>query len=345
MERKPDRQEHPPRRVTAFVPRAAGFTLVELLVAVSLTLIILVLLLQVIGFASSNWQRLSDNAKAFEGARAAFDSITRQLSQATLATEYDYYNAARAARLSITNTSDLTNFVPDTYGRYSSLHFISGKSLLPTNHTHALFFQMPGNFVTNSATAVIPASGLLNAMGYYIRYSDDSSDRPTNVAGAVPAPRSRYRLMQYMQPTENLDVYRDGSASSWFLADLDKSSHVLAENIVALVLLPKLPDEAGAAPEYLAPGYEYNSRTNWTTGSQPVQMHQLPPVVRVTMVAIDERSALRDPATGSTLKDLFKNPADFSTNLATAETALRNARANYKIFQTDVPLRAAKWSE
>ena len=48
---------------------------------------------------------------------------------------------------------------------------------------------------------------------------------------------------------------------------------------------------------------------------------------------------------GSLFIDLFKNPADFSTNLAIVETTLRNARANYKIFQTDVPLRAAKWSE
>ena len=345
MERKPDRQEHPPLRVTDFGPCATGFTLVELLVAVSLTLVILVLLLQVIGFASSNWQRVNDNAKAFEGARAAFDSITRQLSQATLATEYDYYNSSRVARLSITNSTALTNFVPDTYGRYSSLHFISGKSLLPTNHAHAVFFQAPLNFDTNAETASVPASGLLNAVGYFIRYLDDSSARPTNVSGNIPAPRTRYRLMQYMQPTANLDVYRDGSSNSWFLGDIDRGSHILAENIVALVLLPKLPDEAGAAPDYLAPGYEYSTRTNWTAGAQPVQMHQLPPVVRVAMVAIDERSAMRDPALGSTFKDLFKNPADFQTNLATVETALRNARANYRIFQTDVPLRAAKWSE
>ena len=308
-------------------------------------MIILVLLLQVIGFASSNWQRVNDNAKAFEGARIAFDSITRQLSQATLATEYDYYNAARVARLSITNTTALTNFVPDTYGRYSSLHFVSGKSLLHTNHSHAVFFQAPLNFDTNQATAASPASGVLNASGFFIRYSDDSSARPTNVSGTLPAPRTRYRLMQYLQPTANLDVYRDGSAASWFLEDLDKSSHVLAENIVAFVVLPKLPDESGEAPDYLAPGYDYDSRTNWTGGSQPLQMHQLPPVVRVAMVAIDERSALRDPTLGSTFKGLFTKPADFQTNLAVVENTLRNARANYRVFQTDVPLRAAKWSE
>jgi uncharacterized protein (TIGR02599 family) len=94
-----------------------------------------------------------------------------------------------------------------------------------------------------------------------------------------------------------------------------------------------------------AAGYEYNSRTNWTSGNQPAQMHQLPLSVKVLMVAIDERSAQRDPALGTSFQSLFQNPAQLEANLTTVETTLRNARANYKIFRTEVPLRAAKWSE
>ncbi len=322
-----------------------GFTIIEVLVAVVITSLVLVMLLQILGFTSSQWQRTSDNARAFEGARTAFDSLTRSLSQATLATEYDYYDASRVARLAVTNSAALAAFTPDTYGRYSSLHFLSGKALLPTNHTHALFFQAPMNFGTNEAAVSLPASGTLNAMGYFIRYSDDASGRPTNISASSPAPRTRHRLMHYFQPTENLDVYRDGSGNSWFLPDLVSSSHVLAENIVALVVLPKLPEEHGAPVDVLAPEYEYNSRTNWTSAKQPVQMHQLPPVVRVAMVAIDESSAQRNPTLGSAFQDLFRNPAEFTNNLATVEIALRDARANYRIFQTEVPLRSAKWSE
>lgn len=321
-----------------------GFTIIEMLVAVTITIIILALLLQILGFTSSQWKRTNDSAKAFEGARAAFDSVTRTLAQATLNTEYDYYNAARVARLSITNTSTLTtNFTPDIYGRYSGLHFASGKSLLTTNHTLSVFFQAPLQFETNQA--MLPSSGTLNAVGYYIRYGDDAADRPPSVSTTTPAPRTRFRLMQYLQPTEGLDVYRDGSANDWFLTDLTKSSHLLAENIVALVVLPKLPDEQGKPADFLAPDYEYNSRTNWTSGTQPTQMHQLPPVVKVIMVAVDESSALRNPALGQSANTLFQKPTDLTVDLATLERTLRDANANYRIFQTDVPLRAAKWSE
>jgi len=322
-----------------------GFSLLELLVAISITVVILALLLQILGFTSAQWKRTSDNAKAFEGARAAFDALTRSLSQATLATEYDYYNTARIARLAISDPVTLAAFTPDIYGRYSSLHFVSGKSLLPANHTHAVFFQAPLNYGLDDAANGLPASGTINATGFFIRYSDDTADRPPNVSTSTPTPRTRFRLMQYLQPTEKLDVYRDGSLSTWFLQDIEKSAHVLAENVVALVVLPKLPDEQGEAAGYLAPGYEYNSRVTWSSATQPVQMHQLPPVVRVIMVAIDESSALRSPTLGSTFKDLFKQPSELIANLDTVEKTLRDARANYRVFQTDVPVRSAKWSE
>ena len=143
-----------------------GFTIIELLVAAVVTALLLVLLLQIIGFTSAQWRRTSESAKAFEGARAGFDALTRALSQATLNTEYDYYNSSRVARLTITDTNALAAFTPDTYGRFSGLHFLSGGSLLPTNHTHALFFQAPMNFDTNQATADFPASGILNAVGF-----------------------------------------------------------------------------------------------------------------------------------------------------------------------------------
>jgi uncharacterized protein (TIGR02599 family) len=322
-----------------FLRNRAGFTLLELLVSLTILSIIVVMLLQIINSASTNWQKITDNAKAFESARAAFELLQQTLSQATLATEYDYYDSSRIARLSISNNATLAAFTPSTYGRYSSLHFVAGKSLLPTNHTHALFFQAPLNFVTNSVSSTLPSSGLLNATGFYIKYSDDKAYRPSNLTDSSPPLRNRFRLMQYFQPTENLDVYRDGSASSWFLNDLEANSRPISENIVALVLLPTLPDGTQAA------GYEYNSRTNWPPGNQPAQMHQLPLSVKVLMVAIDERTAQRDPTLGSACQSLFQNPAQLEANLTTVETTLRNAGANYKIFRTEVPLRAAKWSE
>ena len=80
--------------------------------------------------------------------------------------------------------------------------------------------------------------------------------------------------------------------------------HVLAENIIALIVLPKLTPadqkKGGFNDGSLAPTYFYNSTgldlkgtTKLSTTANPTLngTHQLPPVVEVAMVAIDETSA------------------------------------------------------
>ena len=331
--------------------RNIGFTILELLVAMAVTSLIVVMLLQIIGISSSRWKTVNDSNQAYQAARAAFDSLTRTLSQATLNTEYDYYDTARRSRLALAATPDETQrklaleaFKPDAYGRSSALHFISGKSLVGSQHAHALFFQAPMDFDTSGAPDT--AAGQLNAIGYFIRFGDDAANRPPNVSASNPPPKERFRLFQYLQPTGALDTYREAAGNAWFKNDADSiptaNTHVLAENIVVLAILPKLP--AGAV-DALAPDYEYDSRTPWGSGAQPVQMHQLPPVVRLLMVAIDEASAARNPSLGSQFGSLFQKPAQYDADLAIVESALSKAGANFRIFQTDVPVRAAKWSE
>ncbi len=330
-----------------------GFTLVELMVAVAITVIILGLLLQVLGFATSNWQKVNDNAKAFEGARASFDSITRQLSQATLGTYYEYYDSNRVAyplatnadaAASTTGTNAAKGFLPSLYGRFAYLHFITGTNLVAEQKTHALFFQAPLDFEGNGTTE--SSSGQLNAIGYFIQYTNDLAGRPAQLAVDFPKPRTRYRLMQYLEPTQNLMVY-SASARNWITNAADQA-RPFAENIVCLVLWPKKTDEEGAltGTNLIAPGYTYDSRTNWPSGaSQPVQMHQLPPTVRVLMVAVDESSASRLSGPGTFTDGLFSDPSLYAANLAELEKRLRDAHLNYRVFQSDVPLRAAKWSE
>jgi uncharacterized protein (TIGR02599 family) len=318
--------------------------------------LILVFLLQVVDFASGNWRRTSDRTKAFQAARTAFDSITRDLSQATLNPSSDYYDSSRQSRsvLAAQATTEsgrravLKAFVPDTYGRQSDLHFVSGRGLIPNQHNHAIFFQAPLDFDGSTGNA----DNQLNAVGYFVEYDSDVKNRPPNVPAGSPPPRERFRLMQFLQKTSALDVYRETDGRAWFTTDLagtDPSVHLLAENIVAFVVLPKLPDQDAAPLDSLAPGYSYDSRTNWPSSAppvpQPIQMHQLPPMVRVVMVAIDEATAARKPGLGAEFADLFKEPADLDTDLITVRRALTDAGATFQIFQTDVPIRSAKWSE
>ena len=108
--------------------------------------------------------------------------------------------------------------------------------------------------------------------------------------------------------------------SRWFLSpgmlSTPRPTHVLAENILTLILLPKLSKQdedwrvknAGANAVMLSPQYVYDSTSPQAPAPYPIlnpganggadpggicPKNQLPPVIEVTMIAIDERSAER----------------------------------------------------
>ena len=113
------------------------------------------------------------------------------------------------------------------------------------------------------------------------------------------ATQRRYRLMEFMEPAEDLNVYQNPDGWLDAVAGGTKS-HVIASNIIALVILPKLPSVGPAGDptvdpdgDNLAPSYEYDSTSEGQASAGPEynSLHQLPPVVEVTMVAIDASSA------------------------------------------------------
>jgi uncharacterized protein (TIGR02599 family) len=140
-----------------------------------------------------------------------------------------------------------------------------------------------------------------------------------------------------------------------------------AENVIALIILPKLPekdrqrrDEPELAPTYLYDSWRILVRgsTNVRDGSTTVKVDNvardnlLPPVVQVTMVAIDEpfmsRLAPDESTAPKWTAGLFKKAktdADYRHDVAALEKELRKeARLNYRIFSTDLVLRGSKWS-
>ena len=137
---------------------------------------------------------------------------------------------------------------------------------------------------------------------------------------------------------------------------------VMADNVIALIVLPKLAEKDRSSPTEvgsLAPEYQYDSwrilkQDAGTVGvANSARDNLLPPIVQVVMVAIDENSALRLPADdipdwtiGS--KQLFtkvKDEADLIADLAELETRLQASNVNYRVFSTDVVIRASKWSK
>ena len=275
-------------------------------------------------------------------------------------------------------------------------------------------------------------NGLMNVCGYYIHWSEDQVV-PTflkdDVAANKIAPRYRYRLMEVTQPAETVAIYNnrwytrpsgksknfvapsnDGAlskpydnATDWIKVAVGKLqptlgvktdySRPLADNIVAMIVVPKVPESDREISkkkrlDSLSEDYEYDSRpnkvyaTDFTDGSTSVknllktdqersQYAQLPPILQVTLIAIDEdsgaklESSLSDPKSGPSehwAHGLFKKLEDekkFNEELGTEskpseqsllgrlaglDPALKLPKMNFRIFTTDVVMRSAKWT-
>jgi len=357
-------------------PRAAGFTLVELMVSVSLLSVVALILVSMTNSTASTWRYTTGRIEQFRGANTAFESITRRLSQATLNTYWDYLDASGNPR----TASNAPSFVPKRYGRASDLRFISGsmtggaKKLIASGSlrrpTHGVFFQTPLGFVDDTAS-FSGLENLLNTWGYYVEFRDDAATRPAFVPTTLVPARHRYRLMELMQPSNSLSIYNYISkspspyvAKTWFTDALPTTAavpsatappspiHILAENVIAMVVQPKLSKkEETLTGKVLSKDYYYDTTTT-NTDPEINPKNQLPPIVQVTLVAIDETSAARlekgstPPAFDASLNTLFLDSTKFDADLETLQTQLRDASPpiNFRVFTSSVSIRGAKWS-
>ena len=353
-----------------------GFTLIELMVSMAVLSLLGVLILAMVQSVSSVTKRARDQVESYQGARAGFDALTRTISQATLNTYWDYYDSSGKPA-----NDTAYSGTPAKYGRQSELHFRSGpaKDLFGSGSdalkrpTHAAFFQIPAGFSSNATLG--PLSNILNAVGFFLEFGSDESLRPDFMAGLTDIPvRYRYRLVQMQQPSENLQIYSLDTTTSrtkWFtdplgftaaVAEKDRPVSVLAENVIALVLIPKLSsteDPSGAA--LIKTDYNYDSRSSKPFSATEASgatlsgttLHQLPPLVEAIMVVIDESSAQRLATINGTnppdfgQSGLFQNissSSDVDADLATLGKNLTAQRVNYRIYRTVVGIRGAKWS-
>jgi uncharacterized protein (TIGR02599 family) len=362
---------------TAF-PRAAGFTFVELLASSTLIVLLMLVLVSMTDATTKTWQYTTRKIEQFQGARVGFESMTRRLSQATLNTYWD-------VETQTTGTGAGATTVPKTYVRRSELRFISGpmSALMGGDQrypTHGTFFQAPIGFVENRAKYG-GLTNLLNTWGYFVEVGEEGSPVPTPLLKEVK-PKWRSRLKEFMEPSERLGVYRGrvdqdtgfvlpmtgGLSRAWFQDSMSAKTRpvrTLAENVAALILLPQLPagDLAAQSGDVLAPGYVYDS-TDENADEDINPRNQLPPIVQVIMVAIDEDSARRlderAPRSldlGLDLTQFFQDPALLLQgassgggsgaaslgDLQRLENTLAAKRVNYRIFNSNVIIRGAKW--
>lgn len=335
--------------------RQRAFTLLEVLVATAVFAVLLGCAFAVIDQSSKAIRRSNAKIDAFQSARAAFDIMTRELSQATLNTYWDYFDANGQPR----RLAGSTTFTPTFYGRYSDLHFISGMASelvtqVPPNYTvvsgQAIFYTAPLGQTARSDIRGVP--DMLSACGYFVAFGSSASTKPD----FVQAPATyRWRLMELSTSAEDLSVTKTAQGTDWFTQAIAAGQvRPIAENVIALVIWPRLPLKEDPSGTSLAPDFNYDSRTNapWSSGKQPVQGHQLPPVLQVTMVVIDEGTAKRwengasAPSQVSTALDqLFTGSvAQIPEDITILEQRLNAARAEYRIFNTSITLGESKWS-
>lgn len=311
----------------------AGFTLVELMVSTAIIGLIMIVLVGMTNQTSQTWRNATEKIEKFQSARDGFESMTRKLAQATLNTNWDYLDSAGNVRDKNVGTTAFNNFVPIYYGRVSDLRFASGPMYaqtavpLATNPAstftglspapdlvrpgHGIFFQAPFGVVTDT-TNLGAMDNLLNTWGYFVEAGGDPS-RPPFVDNANVPERWRTRLMEFMQPAEKMSLYDPTDKTyKWFTVGLtspNRPVRVLAENILTLIILPKLSKadedaraikQGSQAAAMLTPQYIYDSQVTLNPGAIAGSdagginpKNQLPPVVMVTMIAVDDRSMQR----------------------------------------------------
>lgn len=143
----------------------------------------------------------------------------------------------------------------------------------------------------------------------------------------------------------------------------------IAENILALIISPQTENTATGGNTSgnayaIAPNYFYDSAAvpgAVTSSSSPQgTQHLLPPLLKVTMIALDERSGeYLASTTNSTalstvlsgLNGLFTSASSYTSDLegtptspGAVKTLLLGAKLNYRVFTTTIALKQARWS-
>jgi len=378
------------------VRRSPGFTLIELLVSMTFLVILMLVVTQVVGIVQRTWVRANSRVSQFREARVAFDILSRNLTQATLNTywenEFDPLGTDSAGQ-AITKAK---NYIRQSELQFicgPTGQLLTGATGSAQNYPgHAVFFQAPLGI-----TRLVAANGgqantenmvnLLCGRGYFVEWGNDAPYRPPflNTLNTVPT-RQRLRLMEYSPTAEMNRIYDSAlrpitsNSKTWFQDALTSVvqegetvstrafTRPIAENILALVISPQLETtgNVGGQPYSIAPNYLYDSTLKANPGASSSAanrqgtQHMLPPMLKVTMVALDERSgeflardeneSMRNEVLDTTA-GLFTSAASFAADLdgtgdqpGTLEEVLSANKLNYRVFTTTIALKQGRWS-
>jgi uncharacterized protein (TIGR02599 family) len=213
---------HPVRRTRLLRPVPAAFTLIELLLSMTILSVLMLIVTNVISVVQKTWVRANSRVSEFREARGAFDTIARNLSQATLNVYWQSVDPLGTATRTFQRVGATPNAVlANNYVRQSELQFVTGPatSILggaatgADNPGHAVFFQAPLGITRLAAAGggQVNTENMVNLLcgrGYFVAWGDDLAFRPAflNVISTV-RPRKRFRLMEYSPTAEKNRIY------------------------------------------------------------------------------------------------------------------------------------------
>ncbi len=356
-----------------------GFSLIEMMVAMAILSGLMLILTILLDRVQQGWQQAESRIGQFREARVAFDVLTKNLSQASLNTYWDLKD--EEPRDGLIDGYFRTSELQFINAKANDLSVSGGQ--IPVGH--GVFFQAPLGFSTGYRNL----NNIFNGRGYVVTFGGNEKYRPSFIKGAqryrfrlmefrppaeanqVFADGGKERLAG--NPQEFRSWYTQKTDVRNFALEVDRRAaegeprtngdvppqgnfedhlNPLAENILTLVISPRDTLEStgsGRSDTYssIASNYEYDSNDTSDDFTQFAQ--QVPPVVRVTMVAIDEASAVQNE-NGSTMPDmipdgLFQSTSKYEDDIKELTEALNAKRINHKVFSSMVMLRSAKWSD
>ncbi len=365
--------------------RRAGFTLLEMMVAMVVVVFAMMIIVEAMSNVQGIWVRTRSKVREYEQGRAALDTLALRASRATLNIRTELEEKLDEMELN----------------RESDLHFVSGPAseLLKSGQfvSHAIFFQAPMGYAGASTDERTGAEApeydllpdVLNAWGYFVEFDENPVKTPSFLSQnlSTKSKRHRFRLMEFRQPAHELDLFAtDGQQPprtklskmsdqdqlyEWFTKALTEDGDlaarrcaVVAENVLAMIVTVQSPQEADSTmrggatskEESIAPDYLFDSRRHQWQGDTLGERtrHRLPPMLRFTAIVLDEIqwSGMTDSEAmnqGSALRgrvgSLFRSAASFQTDIAVITGELNRRKLRHQVVTTTVVLPGGRWME
>lgn len=322
---------------TRNTPRLGGkpnaFTILELLVAMTVLLIIVVAVAGLAAGASRIWVQSERNTEQYQNGRAIVELISRELVQ-----------AANGPRLQFVDSPGGIKW-PDTSTEPHQA-IVSGGGMA----TSSLFWQAPvSRAVSSSSSPPVPVSDL-SIVGYYLaRYDAPAGTRGRFQLRRVFIPPTLASTNDVNPQFHLYDSAPDKTTAKW-LTDLppDAFDTTKSTSVVSVVsdgvvgFWTRCFDETGQPIDWMYPStrnladIKFNSagcfqpavvasnqKLRWTNPNQTAQTFRLPASVELTLITVDQRDVTQ-AATNMPQVPSFDSPTAVLTSIDAMNKALRN---------------------